>query len=101
MSVDSFSVKCKVAILHMYMSNPYVVVSQISQSSNTVYICALLEVPSLVTVHEYVSDIYGATLCGVLLCQVVDKRLMDGADEYLQLMDLASVIMEQLCHAHS
>jgi replication factor C subunit 2/4 len=32
---------------------------------------------------------------------VVDKRLMDGADEYLQLMDLTSVIMEQLCHAHS
>ena len=33
--------------------------------------------------------------------QIVDRRLMDGADEYLQLMDLASVIMDQICHAHS
>ena len=40
----------------------------------------------------------------VMICvfvQIVDKRLMDGADEYLQLMDLSSVIMEQLCHACS
>ncbi|XP_074658550.1 replication factor C subunit 4-like [Tubulanus polymorphus] len=28
---------------------------------------------------------------------VVDKRLMDGADEYLQVMDLGSVIMQQIC----
>ena len=33
--------------------------------------------------------------------QMVDKRLMDGGDEFLQLMDLCSVIMHQLCHAHS
>lgn len=32
---------------------------------------------------------------------IVDKCLMDGADEYLQLMNLTSVIMEQLCHTHS
>jgi len=30
---------------------------------------------------------------------VVDKRLIDGADEYLQIMDLATVIMYQLNHA--
>jgi len=35
------------------------------------------------------------------LCQLVDKRLMDGADEFLQLMDLCSVIMDQLCHTQS
>ena len=40
-------------------------------------------------------------LCIMCVCKVVDKRLMDGADEYLQLMDLCSVIMEQLCHTRS
>ena len=39
--------------------------------------------------------------CIMCVCKVVDKRLMDGADEYLQLMDLCSVIMEQLCHTRS
>ncbi|CAH1781965.1 unnamed protein product [Owenia fusiformis] len=29
---------------------------------------------------------------------VVDKRLLDGADEYLQIMDLCTVIMHQICH---
>ena len=33
--------------------------------------------------------------------QLVDKRLMDGADEFLQLMDLCSVIMDQLCHTQT
>ena len=30
--------------------------------------------------------------------QLIDRRLCDGADEYLQIMDLTSVIMKQLCH---
>lgn len=30
---------------------------------------------------------------------LIGRRLMDGADEYLQLMDLSTVIMYQLCHA--
>lgn len=30
---------------------------------------------------------------------VVDKCLMDGADEYLQMMALCTVIMQQICHA--
>jgi len=29
--------------------------------------------------------------------QVIDKRLIDGADEYLQVMDLCTVIMQQIC----
>ena len=33
------------------------------------------------------------------LSQLVDKRLSDGADEYLQMMDLCSVIMTQFCQA--
>jgi len=31
--------------------------------------------------------------------QVIDKRLIDGADEYLQVMDLCTVIMQQICNA--
>ncbi len=34
----------------------------------------------------------------VLCVQLVGRRLMDGGDEYLQLMDLATVIMHQFCH---
>ena len=30
--------------------------------------------------------------------QVVDKCLLDGADEYLQLMALFSTVMQQMCH---
>lgn len=37
----------------------------------------------------------------LLLPQLVDKRLTDGADEYLQLMDLCSVIMTQLCQVET
>ena len=33
-----------------------------------------------------------------LFPQVVDKCLLDGADEYLQLMALCSTVMQQLCH---
>ena len=33
--------------------------------------------------------------------QLVDKRLSDGAEEYLQLMDLCSVIMTRLCPAEA
>eukprot|EP00731_Ephydatia_muelleri_P030306 Em0021g829a len=29
---------------------------------------------------------------------LVDKRLLDGADEFLQMMDLCTVIMNQFCH---
>ncbi|CAL1289570.1 unnamed protein product, partial [Larinioides sclopetarius] len=29
---------------------------------------------------------------------ICDKRLLDGADEYLQLMDLCCTIMQQICH---
>ncbi|KFM59168.1 Replication factor C subunit 4, partial [Stegodyphus mimosarum] len=29
---------------------------------------------------------------------ICDKRLIDGADEYLQLMDLCCTIMQQICH---
>lgn len=32
---------------------------------------------------------------------LVDRRLCDGADEYLQIMDLGSVVMKQLCHPDS
>ena len=32
-----------------------------------------------------------------LILQIVDKCLMDGADEFLQLMALCSTIMKQLC----
>ena len=45
--------------------------------------------------------LYNSTGLQCLFGQIVDRRLMDGADEYLQLMDLTSVIMEQFCHAHS
>ncbi len=30
--------------------------------------------------------------------QIVDQRLMDGADEFLQIMDLCTVLMAQICH---
>ena len=33
--------------------------------------------------------------------QHADRRLMDGANEFLQLMHVCSVIMETLCHSHS
>ncbi|XP_006825895.1 replication factor C subunit 4-like [Saccoglossus kowalevskii] len=36
-----------------------------------------------------------------IICErlgMVDKRLSDGADEYLQMMDLCTVIMQQFCH---
>ena len=35
-----------------------------------------------------------------IVLQIVDKCLMDGADEYLQLMDLCTVIMQQACRAN-
>lgn len=31
--------------------------------------------------------------------QIVDKCLCDGADEYLQILSLCSVMMQQFCHA--
>jgi len=36
---------------------------------------------------------------GVFCWQVIDKRLIDGADEYLQVMDLCTIIMQQICNA--
>ncbi|XP_077987728.1 replication factor C subunit 4-like [Glandiceps talaboti] len=43
-----------------------------------------------------ISDKQKSIICERLA--VVDKRLSDGADEYLQIMDLCSVIMQQFCH---
>ena len=33
------------------------------------------------------------------MLQIVDKKLMDGADEFLQIMDLCTVIMVQFSRA--
>lgn len=48
---------------------------------------------------EYLVDQQKAVICERLA--VCDKKLLDGADEYLQLMDVCCVIMQQICHPPS
>lgn len=45
---------------------------------------------------EELSDKQKSVVCEKMA--VVDKCLMDGADEYLQLMALLSTLMQQICH---
>ncbi|XP_067669616.1 replication factor C subunit 4-like [Haliotis asinina] len=49
----------------------------------------------VVTLGE-LSDHQKSAICEKMA--IVDKCLMDGADEYLQLMALFSTVMEQICH---
>ncbi|KAK7090439.1 replication factor C subunit 4-like [Littorina saxatilis] len=46
---------------------------------------------------EEVSDKQKSVICEKMA--LVDKCLLDGADEYLQLMALFSTVMHQMCHA--
>lgn len=46
--------------------------------------------------HIALKDLQKATICQKLA--VCEHHLMDGGDEFLQLMDLCCVVMQQLCH---
>ncbi|GIY89021.1 replication factor C subunit 4 [Caerostris darwini] len=47
--------------------------------------------------HDSLNDKQKSAICEKIA--VCDKRLLDGADEYLQLMDLCCTIMQQICHS--
>ncbi|KAK6167112.1 hypothetical protein SNE40_021214 [Patella caerulea] len=49
-----------------------------------------------IVISEELTDTQKSVICEKL--SVSDKCLMDGADEYLQLMALFSIIMTQICH---
>jgi len=57
----------------------------------------LLQLHDIIVPAEEVTDKQKSAICERLA--VVDKRLMDGADEYLQILDLCTVMMQQFCHA--
>lgn len=46
--------------------------------------------------HEALTDKQKSAICAKIA--VCDKCLIDGADEYLQLMDLCCLIMQEICH---
>jgi len=46
--------------------------------------------------HGALNDKQKSAICEKIA--ISDKRLVDGADEYLQLMDLCCTIMQQICH---
>lgn len=46
--------------------------------------------------HETLNDKQKSAICEKIA--ICDKRLVDGGDEYLQLMDLCCTIMQQICH---
>lgn len=50
-----------------------------------------------VVVHTEMKDMQKATICHKLA--VCESRLLDGGDEFLQLLDLSCTIMKQMCHA--
>ncbi|ESO82133.1 hypothetical protein LOTGIDRAFT_198206 [Lottia gigantea] len=49
-----------------------------------------------IVISEELTDTQKSVICEKIA--LVDKCLLDGADEYLQLMALFSVIMTQICH---
>ncbi|GFO14072.1 replication factor c subunit 4 [Plakobranchus ocellatus] len=51
-----------------------------------------------IVVNENLSDKQKSIICEKMA--EVDKSLMDGADEYLQLMALFSTVMNQICHGN-
>ncbi|KAK3583686.1 hypothetical protein CHS0354_021434 [Potamilus streckersoni] len=50
-----------------------------------------------IVVSDELGDKQKSIICDKLA--IVDKYLMDGADEYLQIMALCTTIMQQICHA--
>ncbi|XP_015907258.1 replication factor C subunit 4 isoform X2 [Parasteatoda tepidariorum] len=46
--------------------------------------------------NDTLNDKQKSAICEKLA--ICDKRLLDGADEFLQLMDLCCTIMQQICH---
>lgn len=56
----------------------------------------LLQIHQLVMTTEELDDHQKSIVAEKIA--IVDKRLMDGADEYLQLMDLCNTMMHHLCH---
>jgi len=57
----------------------------------------VLQLHDVIVPSRDLSDAQKSAICERLA--VVDKRLMDGADEYLQVLDLCTVIMQQVCYA--
>ncbi|XP_042229022.1 replication factor C subunit 4-like [Homarus americanus] len=50
-----------------------------------------------IIVNDLLSDLQKAAICERLA--VCDHRLMDGGDEYVQVLDLSCIVMKQLCHS--
>jgi replication factor C subunit 2/4 len=55
----------------------------------------LNQVHDVIVTHTVLTDVQKSVICERL--GLIDKRLSDGADEYIQLLDLFSVIMTQFC----
>ena len=48
--------------------------------------------------NQEIGDRQKSVICERL--SMVDHKLMDGADEYLQIMDLCTVLMQEICHGN-
>lgn len=57
----------------------------------------ILQLHDLVVTSDDLNDKQKSFICERIA--IVDKRLMDGANEYLQIMDLCTFMMQQICHA--
>jgi len=57
----------------------------------------LIQLHDIIVPSDSLNDKQKSAICERLA--IVDKRLMDGADEYLQIMDLCTVMMQQICQA--
>lgn len=56
----------------------------------------ILQLHDQIVPSDTLNDRQKSTICERLA--VIDKRLIDGADEYLQVMDLCTVVMQQICN---
>lgn len=57
----------------------------------------ILQLHECIVTSDSLNDRQKSSVCERLA--VVDKRLIDGADEYLQVMDVCTVVMQQICSA--
>ncbi|XP_071949682.1 replication factor C subunit 4-like [Antedon mediterranea] len=57
----------------------------------------ILQIHEIIVSQPDLNDNQKSKICERLA--IVDKRLIDGADEYLQIMDLLTVVMTQYCTA--